>query len=48
LPWNIIFVVDGFYWTYWLACTAINAFIGLDIEHAGSVIDAIDGALLAA
>ena len=28
--------------------TAINTFIGLDVKHAGSVINAIDGALFAA
>jgi hypothetical protein len=38
---DIIFVIDGFYWTHGLTRTAIHALIWLDVEHAIAFINAI-------
>jgi len=41
LSWDIIFVIDGFNRTHWLASATVNALIRLDIKHASAFIDAI-------
>jgi hypothetical protein len=45
LRWHIIFVVDSFYGTNWLAGTTVNALIWLDIKHSRTFVDAINRAL---
>jgi hypothetical protein len=42
---NIIFVIDSLDWAYWLAGAAIHTLIGLDVEHATALVDAIYWAL---
>ena len=46
LPRNIVFVVDGFNWTNWLTCTAVNALIRVDVKHSVTLIYAVDRALV--
>jgi hypothetical protein len=43
---NVILVIDRFNRTDWLAGSAIHALIRLDVEHPGTLINAIDRALL--
>jgi hypothetical protein len=43
---NIVFIVNGFNWTNWLTCTAVNALIRVDVKHAVTLVDAIYWALL--
>jgi hypothetical protein len=42
LCWNIIFVIDGFNRTDWLAGAAINTLIWLDVEHSAALVNAIN------
>lgn len=46
LAGDIIFIVDRFDRTYWLACAAIDTFIRLDVEHPPALVNAINWALL--
>jgi hypothetical protein len=39
--WNIIFVIDCFNRTYWLAGAAIHALIRLDVKHAIAFVNAV-------
>jgi hypothetical protein len=43
---HIVFVVDGFYGAYGLTRTTVDALVGLDIEHAVALVDAVDGAFV--
>jgi hypothetical protein len=45
LRWHIIFIINSFNWANWLTRTAINTLIGLDIEHAITLIDTVNWAL---
>lgn len=42
---NIIFVIDSFNWTDWLASSAVDTLIRLDVKHSGTLVNAIDRAL---
>ncbi len=46
LLWNIVLVVDGLYWADWLAGSAINTLIRVDVEHAVTLINAVNRALI--
>jgi len=46
LAWDVVLVIDGLDWADWLAGAAIHALVGLDVEHAIALINAIDRALL--
>ena len=50
LEWfrQIIFVMNGFAWAHWLAGSAVNAFIRVDVEHAVAFINAVDRAFFGA
>jgi hypothetical protein len=48
LTWDIIFIINSFDRANRLACTAIDTFVRLDVEHPSTVINAINGALFAA
>src|SRR5690348_10579769 len=43
---QIVLVVDGLDRAYRLAGTAVHAFVGVDVEHPGTFVDAVDGAFL--
>ena len=43
---QIILVVDGLHGTDGLACPAVHAFLGVDVEHPIALINAIDRTLL--
>jgi hypothetical protein len=38
---DIILVIDCLNWTYRLACSAVNALIWMNVEHAVALVDAI-------
>jgi hypothetical protein len=40
---QVVFVVDRLYGTNWLASTAVNALIRVDVKHAVTLINAVDG-----
>src|SRR5690625_2405812 len=44
--WQVIFVVDGFNWTHWFTCSAIDAFIRVDVQHSIAFVDAVNGAFV--
>ncbi len=46
LTWQIIFVVDGFYRANWLTGTTVHTLVRVDIEHAVTLIYAIDRAFI--
>ncbi len=46
LRWQVVFVIDCFDRANWLAGTAVDAFIRVNIEHAVALIDAVDWAFL--
>jgi hypothetical protein len=46
LLWNIVLVIDGLYWADWLAGSAINTLIRVDVEHAVTLINAVNRALI--
>jgi hypothetical protein len=41
---NVVFVIDGFNWTFRNACFAIDAFIWMDIQHVVAGIKTLDWA----
>jgi hypothetical protein len=43
---DIIFIINSFYRTHWLARTTIHAFIRLDVEHSISFVNAINWTFL--
>jgi hypothetical protein len=43
---NIVLVVNGLDWANWLTRTAVNALIRMDVEHAVTLVDAVNGALV--
>jgi hypothetical protein len=42
LPWHIILIENGFYWTFGYASAAVDALIGMDVDHIRIFIEAID------
>jgi hypothetical protein len=38
---DIIFVVNSFNRTHWLACATVNALIRLDVQHSSTFVDAV-------
>jgi hypothetical protein len=46
LTWDVVLVVDGFYWANGLTRTTVNALIRVDVEHAVALIDAVNWALV--
>ena len=43
---DVILVEDGLHGAHRLTRTAVDALVGLDVEHAVALVDAVDGALL--
>jgi hypothetical protein len=43
---KVVFVIDRFYRANWFASTTVNTFIWVDIEHAITLVNAVDGALI--
>src|SRR5690606_22281438 len=41
---QVVLVVDGLHRAYRLAGTAVDALVGVDVEHAPALVDAVDGA----
>lgn len=41
---DVLFVEDRFYGADGLAGSAVDAFVGVDVQHAGAFVDAVDGA----
>jgi hypothetical protein len=45
LSWKVIFVVNSFNRAHWLTSSTVNTFIWVDVEHAVTLIDAVNRAL---
>jgi hypothetical protein len=43
---KVVLVIDSFNWANWLASTAVNTLIGVDVKHAVTLIDTVDGTLI--
>lgn len=39
---HIILIENGFYWAFRNASAAVDAFVGMDVDHIGVFIEAID------
>jgi hypothetical protein len=46
LTGKVIFVIDSLNWTNRLTSTAVNALIRMDVEHAVTLVDAVNWALV--
>src|SRR5690625_142118 len=44
--WDIVLVVNRFYRAHWLTSTAVDAFIGVNIKRARTLVNTIDRTLL--
>jgi hypothetical protein len=42
--WHIILIENGFYGTFGYAGAAVDAFIGMDVDHFGIFIETVDWA----
>jgi len=40
---EVVFVIDRFDWVNWFARSAVDAFVWVDVHHACTLIDAVDG-----
>ena len=43
---QIILIEDGLGGTHRFACTAVDALVGVDVQRAGTLVNAVDGALV--
>jgi hypothetical protein len=39
---KIVLVIDSLNWAYWLTSTTINTLVGVDIEHAVTLVNAVN------
>jgi hypothetical protein len=46
LGWYVVFVKDRVDGADWLACAAVDALVGMDVESTTAFVDAVDRALV--
>lgn len=45
LAWQVVLVINRLYGAHWLAGAAVDALVGVNVEHSVALVDAVNGAL---